>query len=356
MTRSNKKAGLSPRKQPDWRRSRKSAHRSSGASTSLRKPTLRSTPPPALDAAPSSEPPLDERPTPIPTPSRRAAAFEPPPDERPTPVMSEARTTPLVTERPVALTLTESDSSPSIHGKASSRPSSRASSRAAAEKETGSHSWLLAAAALVLVGVAWFAFENSGPRSSNSDASASKADAQAVETPVAAAAPALPSVPAAPESGDVAEEEVIDLDAPEDGQVARTAQAAKPAKPAEVPSVVVPSKPTAARVSSAKPAAKTEPLRPQEAAAGPFDSAAAQSALTTAAAQASSCRQDGDPTGVARVVVTFAPSGRVTSATISGPPFAGTQTGSCIAKTMRGMTLPAFTGDHMTVSKTVVIM
>ena len=84
--------------------------------------------------------------------------------------------------------------------------------------------------------------------------------------------------------------------------------------------------------------------------------AAADSAFTSAAQQASSCRQAGDPTGVAKVVVTFAPSGRVTSATISGPPFAGTETGSCIAKTMRGMSLPAFEGERMTISKTVVIM
>jgi hypothetical protein len=55
------------------------------------------------------------------------------------------------------------------------------------------------------------------------------------------------------------------------------------------------------------------------------------------------------------VTVTFAPSGRVTSAVVSGPPFAGTATGGCIASTMRSASVPAFSGDKVTVSKTVVI-
>ena len=58
---------------------------------------------------------------------------------------------------------------------------------------------------------------------------------------------------------------------------------------------------------------------------------------------------------MATVVVTFAPSGRVTSANVNGPPFAGTRTGGCIASTMRRARVPAFSGDHVTVSKTVTI-
>jgi predicted Zn finger-like uncharacterized protein len=89
--------------------------------------------------------------------------------------------------------------------------------------------------------------------------------------------------------------------------------------------------------------------------AGPFDRAAAATALTAGAAQASACRKDGDPSGVASVVITFAPSGRVTSANISGPPFAGTPTGGCIAAALRKARVPAFEGDRVTVSKTIVI-
>lgn len=88
---------------------------------------------------------------------------------------------------------------------------------------------------------------------------------------------------------------------------------------------------------------------------GPFQTQAASVALNTATAHASACRKEGDPSGTARVVVTFAPSGRATSATLSGPPFSGTETGSCIASRFRGARVPAFAGDYVTVTKTVVI-
>ncbi|HEY6728102.1 MAG TPA: hypothetical protein VI197_29035 [Polyangiaceae bacterium] len=343
MTRSNKKAGPSPRKQPVWRRSRKSAHRGTGASTLLRKPTLRSTPPPRLETSPSDAP-LDERPTPVPSAPRSLSAFEPPPDERPTPVMPEARSNSLVTERPVAFPLATELETPLD-------PHAKASSRTTPEKEKGSNSWLLAAAALALVAVGWTAIDNSGSKSSNSDASSGNVDKSALGAAPPAPVPPLEAAPppAAPNEAAAPEEGVIDLDAPEVAKLAAAPQAIAAPRAAEPPKTVVP------RASSARPAAKVEAGRAQEP-AGAFDPSAAQAALATAAGQASSCRQDGDPTGVARVVVTFAPSGRVTSATISGPPFAGTQTGSCIARTMRGMSLPAFTGDHMTISKTVVIM
>jgi len=86
-----------------------------------------------------------------------------------------------------------------------------------------------------------------------------------------------------------------------------------------------------------------------------FDRAAARNALTSAASQASSCRKQGDPSGTANLTITFAPSGRVTSAQIQGPPFSGTPTGGCIASTMRRASVPAFSGDYVTVSKTIVV-
>jgi hypothetical protein len=94
---------------------------------------------------------------------------------------------------------------------------------------------------------------------------------------------------------------------------------------------------------------------PAAAEAPPFDSAAASAALNAAANAASSCKKDGDPSGTATVIVTFAPSGSVTSATLDGPPFAGTATGSCVASTMRRAKVPAFNGAQMTVNQTVVI-
>jgi hypothetical protein len=99
-------------------------------------------------------------------------------------------------------------------------------------------------------------------------------------------------------------------------------------------------------------AARLAVLPPADAA---FDSSAANAALETAAAQASTCRRTGDPSGTATVTITFSTSGRVTSATISGPPFAGTETGSCIASRLRGARVPAFAGEFITVKKTVAI-
>jgi ribonuclease E len=87
----------------------------------------------------------------------------------------------------------------------------------------------------------------------------------------------------------------------------------------------------------------------------PFDVAAARSALEATAAQASSCRKSGDPSGVAVVTLTFSQTGRVTTATISGPPFQATPTGGCIASTLRKTRVPAFAGDMVTVRKTVTI-
>ncbi len=86
-----------------------------------------------------------------------------------------------------------------------------------------------------------------------------------------------------------------------------------------------------------------------------FDPDAASWALDRAAVSAGTCRSVDDPSGVARVIVTFAPSGRVTSATVNGPPFAGTTTGGCVARFLRSATVPPFSGDHVTVAKTVVV-
>ncbi|HVY31695.1 MAG TPA: hypothetical protein VHB79_34405 [Polyangiaceae bacterium] len=126
----------------------------------------------------------------------------------------------------------------------------------------------------------------------------------------------------------------------------------KPAEPARPAATTAPQEAPAPAVTKEEPAA--EPAPPAEP-AGPFDRAAAQAALSSAAAQASACRKEGDPSGVASVVITFAPSGRVTSANVSGPPFAGTPTGGCIASALRRAKVPPFDGDRVTVSKTITI-
>jgi hypothetical protein len=84
---------------------------------------------------------------------------------------------------------------------------------------------------------------------------------------------------------------------------------------------------------------------------GPFSVSAAQVALTQAAANAGSCAKPGGPTGTGKAQVTFAPSGRVTSANVATPPFAGTAVGGCVASVFRRARIPAFSGNPVTVSK-----
>jgi predicted Zn finger-like uncharacterized protein len=86
-------------------------------------------------------------------------------------------------------------------------------------------------------------------------------------------------------------------------------------------------------------------------ASGPFSVSAAQVALTQAAANAASCAKPGGPTGTGKAQVTFAPSGRVTSANVATPPFAGTGVGGCVASVFRRARVPAFSGNPVTVSK-----
>lgn len=87
----------------------------------------------------------------------------------------------------------------------------------------------------------------------------------------------------------------------------------------------------------------------------PFSTSAAAQAIQQASALASRCRRAGDPSGVATINITFSSSGSVTTATVSGPPFAGTETGSCIADQFRKAKVPEFSGERVTMSKTVTI-
>jgi predicted Zn finger-like uncharacterized protein len=84
---------------------------------------------------------------------------------------------------------------------------------------------------------------------------------------------------------------------------------------------------------------------------GPFSVSAAQVALTQAAANAASCAKPGGPRGSGKAQVTFAPSGRITSANVTTPPFAGTAVGGCVASVFRRARIPAFSGNPVTVSK-----
>jgi outer membrane biosynthesis protein TonB len=87
-----------------------------------------------------------------------------------------------------------------------------------------------------------------------------------------------------------------------------------------------------------------------------FDPAVTKAPLAQAANEAQACKQSGGPTGKVAVVVTFDPSGKVSSATITDAPFAGTATASCIASTFKRASIAAFSGLPGTVSKTFSIL
>jgi predicted Zn finger-like uncharacterized protein len=105
--------------------------------------------------------------------------------------------------------------------------------------------------------------------------------------------------------------------------------------------------------------AKTTTAPKEEAApaagTGPFSVSAAQVALTQAATNAAGCKKPDGPTGSGKVQVTFATSGRVTSATVAGPPFAGTPVGGCVAGMFRKSKIPPYAGNPVTVSKSFMI-
>jgi len=180
---------------------------------------------------------------------------------------------------------------------------------------------------------------------------AAAASAVATEAPVPPSAPPVaPSIPVAPVAQTVAVGTTRDIAPPpvaavkssaiSAGTGTRGSNALEPA----VEKPVVADKPVEAHNAPPPAAPDTE-----------FDRDAARNALASAASQASACRKEGDPSGTANLTITFAPSGRVTSAQIQGPPFSGTATGGCIASTMRRASVPAFSGDYVTVSKTIVV-
>jgi hypothetical protein len=86
-----------------------------------------------------------------------------------------------------------------------------------------------------------------------------------------------------------------------------------------------------------------------------FNKSAAIAALAAAAGRAAGCKQADGPSGGATVSITFAPSGRVTSSKVTGPPFQGTAVGSCIASAFRAASVPPFEGSPVSVTKNVSV-
>jgi hypothetical protein len=80
-----------------------------------------------------------------------------------------------------------------------------------------------------------------------------------------------------------------------------------------------------------------------------IDRSAAAVAIAAAGRSAAACLSPDDPRGAMPVSVTFATSGRVTTARIEGGPFAGTEVGGCIARTLRSARVGGFEGSPVTI-------
>ncbi len=87
---------------------------------------------------------------------------------------------------------------------------------------------------------------------------------------------------------------------------------------------------------------------------GPFSKAAAVLALRAAAERSGRCVHASAPRTTSRVQVTFAPTGAVLAASLTGP-HSGTPAGLCIESEFKQSRVPAFTGAMVTVSKQVVV-
>jgi len=146
-----------------------------------------------------------------------------------------------------------------------------------------------------------------------------------------------------------------------DGRGAAPARSPAPAEPAPSPSSETRGASLPAVPPGSYPANTARPFDPPSGAAPPFpgpatfDKDAANAAILAIADKAGECKKAGDAGGMAKLSIIFAPSGKVTTARIVGPPFAATTAGSCMAKLFREITVPPFEGSPVTVEKTVPV-
>ena len=86
-----------------------------------------------------------------------------------------------------------------------------------------------------------------------------------------------------------------------------------------------------------------------------FNAKAAKAVIDGAGPRLKSCRHAGDPAGLATVMVTFEPAGRVASASVTTPGYAGTRTGECIARRLGELRIPEYSGASVTVKRSVTV-
>ena len=164
---------------------------------------------------------------------------------------------------------------------------------------------------------------------------------------------AVPSASAAPVAIADKPAEEPKHDEPKPSEAASAAPSASAVASASASTATASKAPTQSVANTA--AKKPEPAPAPAGDAPPFSKASAISALTSAANSAGSCKKAGGPTGAGKATVTFAPSGRVTTATVAGGSYAGTAVGGCVASVFRRAHVPAFSGSSVTVAKSFQI-
>jgi hypothetical protein len=131
---------------------------------------------------------------------------------------------------------------------------------------------------------------------------------------------------------------------------------------------VVPPPPPVLEVPAVAPAPTSSPVETSPTSSGPataaqarpkrfagFNAKMAKDAIDGAAPRLKACRTEGGPAGPASVVVTFAPTGRVSNVSLTTTGYAGTRTGNCIVERLREVRVPEFAGAPVTVKRSVTI-
>ena len=126
-----------------------------------------------------------------------------------------------------------------------------------------------------------------------------------------------------------------------------------PALPAPPAPVAAPAQPVKAAPRGKLARAAVVPVdAPAPAPTADLDRAAVASAIAGLGTRAGTCRAEPGTVSMP-VSVTFAPSGRVLSARVTGGPLIGTAAGGCVAATLRGARIPAFAGEPATINATL---
>lgn len=130
-----------------------------------------------------------------------------------------------------------------------------------------------------------------------------------------------------------------------------TSAAPKPPKVREA----APASPPAANPEPAKKESTEEPHRAEggKGTKAAFNQKLARAAVDRAAARARGCRDKADAPGSASVTITFAPSGKASDVTVTTPRYASSKTGKCIVSRMSEARVPEFSGNSVTLKKTV---